>query len=71
MIQKVICDHVGVCKEEKFGCNHAQPHEIEVWQKYKSTDMTDCTCQDSCNDFRAVRCIPFCLDFEIEELFLL
>jgi len=68
--QKVICNRVSIC-EDRDDCEHGVPHEIETWKSYKTDEPMNCTCEDSCNEFKNVRCVPFCIDFGIEGLFIL
>ena len=70
MNQKVICNRASIC-EDTNGCDHAEPHEIQVFKKVKSTDLVDCTCNDSCNEFKKVKCVLFSIDFGLDGMFLL
>ncbi len=67
MIQKVICDMAHICGEAD-GCDHSYPHEIEIFESGYRDKNAKCTDWDEC-EFHRVRCIPFGIDFGIEELF--
>jgi hypothetical protein len=55
---------------EADGCDHSYPHEIEIFDYLIVCDDINakCTDWDEC-EFHRVRCIPFGIDFGIEELF--